>query len=148
MLVDFDGAYGCDPNATTCASTYDGLHPNALGEYRIARAFGTALHDRFGIGAEAPKEPGAVMPYDIAAPETPTFDGTGQGVTVTWPKVFGAHDYDPQWRDVTSDADAAWEQVIPSPPVNRYGLSWQFNDQPHEGHTCEVRVRPRRPERP
>ncbi|MBZ4321048.1 GDSL-type esterase/lipase family protein [Streptomyces huiliensis] len=111
-LADVDAAYGCDPNATTCASTYDGLHPNALGEYRIARAFGTVLHNRFGIGSAAPREPGAVMPYDIATPKALTFDGTQQGVTVTWPEVFGAHTYDVQWRDVTSDAGAAWEQVI------------------------------------
>ncbi|WP_328504723.1 GDSL-type esterase/lipase family protein [Streptomyces sp. NBC_00457] len=88
-LADVDGAYGCDPNATT----YDGLHPNALGEYRIARALGTTLHDEFGIGSAAPSVPDTLPTRQIATPTSLQFDGTQQGVTVTWPKVFGAPSY-------------------------------------------------------
>ncbi|MFJ6050565.1 hypothetical protein [Streptomyces sp. NPDC092307] len=29
--------------------------------------------------------------------------GTQQGVTVTWPKILGAHSYDIEWRDTTGD---------------------------------------------
>ena len=78
-LADIDAAYGCDPAASTCESTYDGLHPNALGEYRIARAFGSTLHRSFGIGGEDPREPAALLPFSIVTPANLQFDGTQQG---------------------------------------------------------------------
>jgi lysophospholipase L1-like esterase len=139
-LADIDGSYGCDPNATTCASTYDGLHPNALGEYRIAKAFGTAVHDKFHIGTSAPSVPSSVPTRVVATPSSLTFDGTQQGVTVTWPKVFGAHSYDVQWRDTTLDANASWVDGVPT-SFNRFDLSWQFTNQPLDGHTYQVKVR-------
>ncbi|WP_159025250.1 SGNH/GDSL hydrolase family protein [Streptomyces pluripotens] len=144
-LVDLDGALGCDPNATTCATTYDGLHPNPLGEYRIAAAFGAVLHKKFGIGSESPRVPGTVPDRQIGPPTGLAFDGTQQGVTVTWPKVFGAHAYDVQWRDITTDKEAAWHGADrgpwPATSFNRWDQSWQFNNEPYDGHTYQVRVR-------
>ncbi|GAA3229829.1 hypothetical protein GCM10020256_43190 [Streptomyces thermocoprophilus] len=32
--------------------TYDGTHPNASGEHRIAGAFATAMHQGWGVGGE------------------------------------------------------------------------------------------------
>ncbi|WP_331743882.1 GDSL-type esterase/lipase family protein [Kitasatospora sp. NBC_01300] len=139
-LADIDAAYGCNPAATTCESTYDGLHPNAMGEYRIARAFGSTLHRAFGIGDEEPRDQVAVPPFSIVTPADLQFDGTQQGVTVTWPKILGAHSYDVEWRDTTGDPDAAWQPAGPV-PANRFDLSWQFTGQPYEGHTYQVRVR-------
>jgi lysophospholipase L1-like esterase len=141
VLADLDEALDCDPTAKTCATTYDGLHPNALGEYRIAQAFGTALHEEFDIGSAAPEVPDTMPTRQVGTPTDLEFDGTQQGVTVTWPKVFGVHRYEVQWRDVTADADADWQEAVPGAPTNRWDLSWQFNDQPHDGHTYEVRVR-------
>jgi hypothetical protein len=140
-LADLDKAMGCDPKAKTCATTYDGLHPNALGEYRIAQAFGTVLHKEFGIGAAAPDAPGSAPGRSLATPSGMKFDGTQQGVTATWNKVFGAHTYDVQWRDVTTDSNADWQDVVPGVSAPRYDMSWQFTDQPYDGHTYEVRVR-------
>ncbi|MFC9288043.1 phosphatidylinositol-specific phospholipase C domain-containing protein [Streptomyces sp. NPDC057052] len=140
-LADLDKATGCDPKATTCATTYDGLHPNALGEYRIAQAFGTVLHKEFGIGAAAPDVPDSAPGRSLATPSGMKFDGTQQGVTATWNKVFGAHTYDVQWRDVTTDSNADWQDVVPGVSAPRYDMSWQFTDQPYDGHTYEVRVR-------
>ncbi|WP_371503060.1 GDSL-type esterase/lipase family protein [Kitasatospora sp. NBC_00374] len=114
-LADIDAAYGCDPAASTCESTYDGLHPNALGEYRIARAFGSTLHRSFGIGGEDPREPAALLPFGVVTPANLQFDGTQQGVTVTWSKILGAHSYDIEWRDTTGDPDAAWSRPPPRP---------------------------------
>ncbi|MBT2481979.1 fibronectin type III domain-containing protein [Streptomyces sp. ISL-94] len=76
--------------------------------------------------------------------QTPTdleFDGTKQGVTVTWPKIFGAQGYDIQWRGITTDTAATWQQTILAAQTNRWDLSWQFTNQPHDGHTYQVRVR-------
>ncbi|MFI6448917.1 fibronectin type III domain-containing protein [Kitasatospora sp. NPDC050543] len=39
----------------------------------------------------------------------------------------------------TGDPNAAWQPS--STPTNRFDLSWQFNGQPNEGHTYQVRVR-------
>ena len=141
VLADFDGAYGCDSAATSCASTYDGLHPNALGEYRIARAFGAALHDGWGIGSAAPTVPTGVPARPIGTPTGLVFDGTQQGVTVTWPKIFGMHGYDVQWRNITNDANAAWQNAVPSVQFSRFDLPWAFTNEPNEGNKYQVRVR-------
>ena len=43
-LVDIDGPM-------TAADTYDGLHPNGVGEFKIAKAFANVLSSRFGVGS-------------------------------------------------------------------------------------------------
>ncbi|GGS48744.1 GDSL-type esterase/lipase family protein [Streptomyces cinerochromogenes] len=139
VLADLDKAMGCDPSATSCATTYDGLHPNDLGEYRIARAFATTLHDAFGIGTAPPGDPVDVAERFLDTPANVTFDGTRQGVTLTWDKVFGAHGYEVQWRDTTADPDGAWNWARPA--ANRWDMSRQYYGQIHEGHTYELRVR-------
>jgi lysophospholipase L1-like esterase len=53
-IADFNSQYGCDPHANTCDSTYDGLHPNYKGEFRIAQAFANALNAKFGRGPRLP----------------------------------------------------------------------------------------------
>ncbi|MCF3131525.1 fibronectin type III domain-containing protein [Streptomyces olivochromogenes] len=131
----------CDPTATTCATAYDGLHPNPLGEYRIARAFGTALHKAFDIGTQDPQVPDNVPDRQMATPTGLAFDGTQQGVTVTWNKVIGAHSYDVQWREVVSGTDKPWETAVPAAQFNRWDLPWQYSFQPVDGHRYEVRVR-------
>ncbi|KAF7590851.1 hypothetical protein BBP40_002320 [Aspergillus hancockii] len=47
-LVELQENYDCEPIA--CPVGYDGLHPNALGEYQIARAFTLALVKDYNIG--------------------------------------------------------------------------------------------------
>ncbi|MFE6699222.1 GDSL-type esterase/lipase family protein [Streptomyces sp. NPDC057718] len=139
-LADIDSAMDCDPDATKCATTYDGLHPNNLGEYRIASAFARTLNKDFRIGRTVPADPIAVPDRPTAVPAGLAFDGTQQGVTVTWDKVFGSHSYEVQWRDL-DDADTNWQNVSPGPSTNRFDLSWQFTNQPHTGHRYEARVR-------
>jgi hypothetical protein len=139
VLADFDRDYGCDPNATTCGSTYDGLHPNTQGEFRIAHAFGAALHDGFGAAGAAPSLNGTAPARPVGTPSGLSFDGTQQGVTVTWSKIYGAHGYDVRWRDITTDPNAAWTPA--SAGSNRFDLSWQFTNQPNEGNRYEVQVR-------
>lgn len=36
----------------SCPAGIDGLHPNALGDYQIARAYTKVLHDKYHFGAE------------------------------------------------------------------------------------------------
>ncbi|OJZ88048.1 hypothetical protein ASPFODRAFT_43669 [Aspergillus luchuensis CBS 106.47] len=47
-LVELQENYDCGPDA--CPAGYDGLHPNTLGEYQIARAFSLTLVKDYGIG--------------------------------------------------------------------------------------------------
>jgi lysophospholipase L1-like esterase len=140
VMADFNGAYGCDPTASTCASAYDGLHPNILGEYRIASAFSQALHNNFGIGSAPLAVPTTVPDRPVAVPSGLVFDGTQEGVTATWNHVLGAHSYDVQWRDVTTDPNAAWNDGG-AVQFNRFDLGWQFNAQPFPNDTYQVRAR-------
>lgn len=48
LIVFVGDIYSCETQA--CPSGHDGLHPNAYGEYQIARAFSLALFYGFGIG--------------------------------------------------------------------------------------------------
>lgn len=47
-LVELQENYDCGPDA--CPAGYDGLHPNTVGEYQIARAFSLTLVKDYGIG--------------------------------------------------------------------------------------------------
>ena len=46
---------------------YDGLHPNALGEYEIAQAFSRTLNEAFSLGRNE-----LFIPKDIPPRPTPT----------------------------------------------------------------------------
>ncbi|MEU9454922.1 hypothetical protein [Streptomyces sp. NPDC048277] len=141
VIADLDIAMGCDSTAATCATAYDGLHPDPLGEYRLAGAFSSVLHERLGVGSAALTVPAGVPDRSSATPTDLKFDGTQQGVTVTWPKVFGAHGYDVQWREVTDGGTSDWTDSSPGAEANRWDLGRQFTNQPYDGHRYEVRVR-------
>lgn len=51
--LDVAGAEGWDAST----DTYDGTHPNAGGEVKIAAAFADALAEEYGIGASYPRSP-------------------------------------------------------------------------------------------
>ncbi|KUN41076.1 hypothetical protein AQJ30_04115 [Streptomyces longwoodensis] len=96
-VVDWENGYSCAPAA--CPAAYDGLHPNAFGEYQLAIAFEQTLHDKYGLGR-------GVMPFppeNLPVRPTPVPTGlkaesTPQGVTVTWDPVYGAYGYDVRSR--------------------------------------------------
>lgn len=116
-LVDWKGAYDCAPDA--CPAGYDGLHPNARGEYQIARAFATTLHDKWGLGAGVPPVPATTPVRPTPVPSGVRADATPSGVTVTWNAVFGAFGYDVRSRVV---GNAAWsEQRV---GANRFDTTW------------------------
>ncbi|MGI4894771.1 MAG: fibronectin type III domain-containing protein, partial [Janthinobacterium lividum] len=138
VMADFDKEYGCDGLSSKCDSTYDGLHPNALGEYRIARAFEVALQGKFGIGGSVPAIP-AVPARVLTTPANVKFNATDQGVGASWSPVYGARNYDVEWRDITDNADAAWTGS--GTGGIRWDKSWQFLQPNFPGHTFQVRVR-------
>lgn len=92
-LVDWRGNYSCQTSG--CPAGYDGLHPNAFGEYQIAHAFELTLHDSYGLGYSVP-----AVPAQDQVPVRPTPVPTGlaaaskeSGIVVTWDPVYGAHGY-------------------------------------------------------
>ncbi|KAK2606696.1 hypothetical protein N8I77_005427 [Diaporthe amygdali] len=52
-VVKVSEVYDC--HTTSCPAGIDGLHPNSLGDFQIARAYTQVLHDKFHYGA-APLE--------------------------------------------------------------------------------------------
>ncbi|MEU4152055.1 fibronectin type III domain-containing protein [Streptomyces sp. NPDC026659] len=116
-LVNWSGNYSCAPDS--CPAGYDGLHPNALGEFQIAHAFETTLHDRYGIGQSVPAVPPSVpeRPLDVARNVSAV--SSDLGVTVTWDRVYGARGYTVRSRLVGA---TAWNET----PVqaNRYDTTW------------------------
>lgn len=81
ILVDFQGNYSCDINA--CPAGYDGLHPNAMGEFEIARAFSYALV-AFGYGGSPLEIPGDIPARPCPVPSNLAVEATDGGYVATW----------------------------------------------------------------
>jgi lysophospholipase L1-like esterase len=101
-LVDLASpySYGTD--------TYDGLHPNNIGEWVIANAFANALSSDFGIGGGSGYLPATATDVPIANPPTPTLTPNAGGIDVSWPAEFGAEGY---YLEV---ANLTWGQALGS----------------------------------
>lgn len=95
-LVDFAGHYNCRPSG--CPDGYDGLHPNAVGEYSIAKAFAETLHAKFGIGSGGLDDPVTYPIRNVDVPANIKAEGVATGVVVTWDPIFGALGYDVRQR--------------------------------------------------
>ncbi|MFF5207102.1 GDSL-type esterase/lipase family protein [Streptosporangium sp. NPDC000396] len=97
-LVDLARDY--DPHS----DAYDGLHPNNIGEFKIARAFADVFSSAFGRGRIDFLDPVPHMtdPLPIAAPAGITVTPRGSHIAISWPHVFGASGYWLYWRDATS----------------------------------------------
>jgi lysophospholipase L1-like esterase len=129
-LVDFRDNYSCEPEGGCPAGT-DGLHPDALGEFEIAKAFVDTLHFAYGLGngpLSIPVRP-CPTPSNVAAVTSVA------GVTVTWNEVYGAYGYSVQFRFVggswstfkVSDTryDTTWTVA---------GVTWQYTVQAYCGN--------------
>jgi lysophospholipase L1-like esterase len=95
-LVDLAGVY------SYATDTYDGLHPNPAGEFKIASAFNNALVSSFGISAVrtiSPSIPAAINP---ASPTSMTATPTSSGIALTWSHSYAATGYWLYSRDVTA----------------------------------------------
>ncbi|KAF3481445.1 uncharacterized protein GIQ15_04204 [Arthroderma uncinatum] len=128
-LVELCGNYGCGPDE--CPAGYDGLHPNAMGEYQIARAFSLTLVNDFKIGSSP-----LVVPDDIPARQLPLpgnfkVVSSPGGVTATWDAVYGACSY-----DVRSRIAGITAFQTGSVSSNRWDAHWT-----QKGWVYEVQVR-------
>ncbi|KAL1848679.1 hypothetical protein Daus18300_013549 [Diaporthe australafricana] len=77
-VVRVSKVYDCQ--VTACPAGIDGLHPNALGDFQIARAYTQVLHDKFHYGA-APLEvpPADTIPGFAASSSSFSSPQTGGG---------------------------------------------------------------------
>lgn len=83
QLVKLRENYDC--SLTSCPVGYDGLHPNAKGEYQIAHAFSLGLVE-MGIGHSELSIPQVMPPRPTPVPSDLVFATSPRGVTATWTK--------------------------------------------------------------
>jgi hypothetical protein len=81
-LVELEENYNCQPSS--CPVGSDGLHPNAMGEYQIARAFSQTLVKDFKIGSSALSIPSDVPTRPLPVPSNFKVFTSPGGVTATW----------------------------------------------------------------
>ncbi|KAK3997800.1 receptor-type tyrosine-protein phosphatase F [Cladorrhinum sp. PSN332] len=91
-LVKFCEGYSC--GGSDSRGAYDGLHPNARGEWEIARAFSRTLVKGLGIGKEVLEMPGVIEERELDIPKGFEAVSAPCGVVVKWEKVYGAYGYE------------------------------------------------------
>ncbi|GFG10280.1 contactin [Aspergillus udagawae] len=129
-LVELEENYNCQPSS--CPVGSDGLHPNAMGEYQIARAFSQTLVKDFKIGSSALSIPSDVPTRPLPVPSNFKVFTSPGGVTATWDPVYGAYNY-----DVRSKIKGGITNFSPgSVSSNRWDATW-----PIDGWEYEVQVR-------
>lgn len=126
-LVDISGPY------MPTADTYDGLHPNGRGEYKIAKAFADVLSSRFGIGPAFGTIPSSVPDVVPPTPASITGTPTDAGITVSWAHSVGAGGYWLYQRDAT--AGEAFSRSALQIPADSWKVGWLLR-----GHTYEFKV--------
>ncbi|KAK3935262.1 receptor-type tyrosine-protein phosphatase F [Diplogelasinospora grovesii] len=129
-LVHFRENYSCGGHTSDAA--YDGLHPNALGEYQLAQAFSRTLVDAFPEHFGGRVE--LSIPAEIPARPTPTPDNVKAeaipgGIAVTWDSVYGAFGYDIRTR-LAIGFPIPWNTS--SAGCNRYDTRWCLAGQKWE----------------
>lgn len=79
--------YSCGPQySEQCPASYDGLHPNELGEYQIARGFTRGLVSGLGIGKAPLEVPGNIPARPLPVPSGFQIGSSDLGATATWDK--------------------------------------------------------------
>ncbi|KAL7934262.1 hypothetical protein V8C35DRAFT_327188 [Trichoderma chlorosporum] len=128
QLVEFRENYSCDPLA--CPAGSDGLHPNALGEFQIAKAFADALSHGFNWPGNAFVINGTIPTRACSTPANVVATPSTCGITVTWDQVEGAYGY-----IVTSSLNGAVYSVLNvTQPLyattwTASGLEWSYQIQ-------------------
>jgi lysophospholipase L1-like esterase len=113
--------------------SYDGLHPNVQGEYKIAREFANGLN-RLGIGPAFDTPAPTDADPTPAAPTSMSATATGLGAKLSWGHVYGAGGYHLYQRDAT--IGGAWADL----PLDIPADSWDVTGL-EDGHTYQFKVR-------
>ncbi|GIZ47199.1 hypothetical protein CKM354_001029800 [Cercospora kikuchii] len=126
--------FDCGPQYNQdCPAAYDGLHPNELGEYQIARAFSRALVSGLGIGSTPIQIPGSIPSRPLPVPQNFQMSASPLGLTATWDKVYGAYEYDVEYR---INGGAPFNFSPGQVRTNRWDTRWAI-----DGWTYDIRIR-------
>ena len=130
-LVNISGGY------KPATDTYDGLHPNGLGEYVIADAFAAALARDFGVGKVPGAPPARVPGITLTAPASLSASIVGTGLLLKWGRVYGASGYKIFERDITGSPNPppAFTELPFPVPGDHYYAGWGT-----PGHTYQYEV--------
>lgn len=130
-LVDIDTGY--DP----VRDAYDGLHPNGVGEYKIARAFGNTLSSQFGFGRTFGAIPSSVPQLTPTTPRSSQALAVDAGIRVSWEHSYGADGYWLYQRNVTLNQPF---QKLPLPiPADSWTVAWVTPGQRYEFYVVPLR---------
>jgi predicted RNA-binding protein with TRAM domain len=127
----------------TANDLWDGTHPNAEGEIKIAAGFGNALASDFGLGAQFPTPLPTVPTGPLVAPQLTLTPGDGQA-QLSWTPTPGATGYMVWVEDVTAGDTAFNELPYPVPGTSWTagllvnGATYQFKLQACKGVNCNV----------
>lgn len=130
-LADISSGY--DPSN----QTYDGLHPNGVGEYQIADAFSTALANHFGLGSVPGSPPTSVPSIALSTPASIGASIASQGLLLQWSRVYGAAGYKVFERDITGNPNPlpAYTELPLALPGDHWYAGWAT-----PGHTFQYEV--------
>lgn len=130
-MVDISGGY--DP----ATMSYDGLHPNGVGEYEIADAFATVLAQRFGVGTVPGPPPSSVPGITLSTPGAIDASISNTGVLLQWSRVYGASGYKIFERDITGNPSPlpAFSELPLALPGDHWYAGWGT-----AGHTYQYEV--------
>ncbi|KAM7206560.1 hypothetical protein V8F20_002686 [Naviculisporaceae sp. PSN 640] len=135
VYVDVNSRYQCTPH-NGCPDAYDGLHPNAMGEFHIAEAFSIALRDSFGYIGPPLSMTFNVQPRSIHTPNGLSSSSWPEGIRTQWDMVRNARGYDIRAR--IQGAQGWWSEGPVSPNSYVSWDTWVLN-----GQTWEFQVRTR-----
>lgn len=127
-LVKLQENYDC--NLGGCPVGYDGLHPNAKGEFQIARAFSLTLVNDMKIGNSPLEVPGNIPSRPAPVPSNFKVFTSPQGATATWDKVYGAYGY-----NVRSRISGYTDWSVGNVAMNRFDTQWAL-----DGYTYDIQV--------
>jgi hypothetical protein len=130
-LVDISSGYAYATDA------YDGLHPNNIGEYKIARAFANVLSSTFGFGSAFGAVPTVPVLLNPSTPAGITATATGTGILVSWSHSFGAGGY--WFEQRLKDAGQAWQRAPLPIPADQWNTGWLTRGAEYEFRVLPVR---------
>lgn len=130
--IDVNSNYNCRPGG--CPDGYDGLHPNAMGEYHIAQAFARSLKADFGFTGDDFVVPASAEPRVVSTPNGLTCGATKEGLYKGWLADPQARGY--EIRSRLQGMSDWWSSGLVYPSTTASFTTWVL-----EGQTWEYQVR-------
>ncbi|KAI1818407.1 hypothetical protein GGS20DRAFT_528484 [Poronia punctata] len=123
--VDVNSNYDC--RASGCPDGYDGLHPNAKGEYHIAQAFARVLKRDFAFVGPDFVVPSNIPGRPVGAPGNVVSRSHPEGIVTTWDRVTNARGY--EIRSKIDGMSGWWSEGAVYPNTWASWSNWILDDQ-------------------